>query len=296
MKKAQHGFSLIELAIVLVIVTILIGGLAVPLSTQIQARRVAETRADMQAIHDALIGYAMSNYIVPPLCTCNYDAVGNFRPTGSCPVTQLCPANSTANASFSPTRHHLPCPDSPNDGNPATSNDDDGLEEPRDAGGACLSARGTLPWATLGVKAQDAWGGRYTYAITPAFANDRLGFTSEPTPPAPPATTTTPPTAGVLDIFPDANCTAASIPGLSVIVVSHGPNGRGAQNANGGTPLAASAVPVDERQNLATPIPVAPCIDRSFVNRSRTDQFDDLLIWLSSNELFNRVCRSGGCW
>ena len=39
--KHIRGFTLIELAIVLVIMTILIGGLAVPLSAQIQARRIA---------------------------------------------------------------------------------------------------------------------------------------------------------------------------------------------------------------------------------------------------------------
>lgn len=42
--KRIRGFSLIELAIVLVIVTLLIGGLAVPLTAQIQARRIAETK------------------------------------------------------------------------------------------------------------------------------------------------------------------------------------------------------------------------------------------------------------
>jgi prepilin-type N-terminal cleavage/methylation domain-containing protein len=57
----QRGFSLIELAIVLVIVTLLIGGLAVPLSAQIQARRVAETRQTLQEARDALLGYAMTN-------------------------------------------------------------------------------------------------------------------------------------------------------------------------------------------------------------------------------------------
>ena len=40
----QRGFTLIEMAIVLVIITILIGGLAMPLAAQIQARRIAETK------------------------------------------------------------------------------------------------------------------------------------------------------------------------------------------------------------------------------------------------------------
>lgn len=59
--KRQRGFTLIELAIVLVIITILIGGLAVPLSTQIQARRIAETRKTLEDARDALFGYAMTH-------------------------------------------------------------------------------------------------------------------------------------------------------------------------------------------------------------------------------------------
>jgi prepilin-type N-terminal cleavage/methylation domain-containing protein len=63
--KQQHGFTLIEMAIVLVIITILIGGLAVPLSAQIQARRVAETRQVMQEAREAVLGYAMTHLATP---------------------------------------------------------------------------------------------------------------------------------------------------------------------------------------------------------------------------------------
>ena len=59
--KQTHGFTLIELAIVLVIITILIGGLAVPLAAQIQARRIAETKKTLEEAHHALVGYAMSH-------------------------------------------------------------------------------------------------------------------------------------------------------------------------------------------------------------------------------------------
>lgn len=58
-KTNARGFTLIEMAIVLVIITILIGGLAVPLSAQIQARRIAETNKTLEAARDALLGYAM---------------------------------------------------------------------------------------------------------------------------------------------------------------------------------------------------------------------------------------------
>jgi prepilin-type N-terminal cleavage/methylation domain-containing protein len=57
----QRGFTLIELAIVLVIMTILIGGLAVPLSAQIQARRVAETKKTLEEAREAIIGFAMTH-------------------------------------------------------------------------------------------------------------------------------------------------------------------------------------------------------------------------------------------
>lgn len=54
-----RGFTLIELAIVLVLLTVLIGGLAVPLSAQIQARRIAETRRIMDDAREAVLGFAM---------------------------------------------------------------------------------------------------------------------------------------------------------------------------------------------------------------------------------------------
>jgi len=58
---AQRGFTLIEMAIVLVIITILIGGLAVPLAAQIQARRIAETKQTLQEAREAILGYAMTH-------------------------------------------------------------------------------------------------------------------------------------------------------------------------------------------------------------------------------------------
>lgn len=56
--RVQRGFTLIELAIVLVIITILIGGLAVPLTAQIQARRIAETKKTLEETREAIIGFS----------------------------------------------------------------------------------------------------------------------------------------------------------------------------------------------------------------------------------------------
>jgi prepilin-type N-terminal cleavage/methylation domain-containing protein len=63
--KFPRGFSLIEMAFVLVIVTLLLGGLLVPFSTQVEQRRIAETQKGMEEIKEALIGFAVANGRLP---------------------------------------------------------------------------------------------------------------------------------------------------------------------------------------------------------------------------------------
>lgn len=61
----SHGFSLIELAVVLVIIGLMLGGLLVPLSTQMENDRRKETAATLASIREALIGYAIINKSLP---------------------------------------------------------------------------------------------------------------------------------------------------------------------------------------------------------------------------------------
>lgn len=92
MIKTARGFTLIEMAIVLVIITILIGGLAVPLSAQIQARRVAETQKTLEEAKEALIGYAMTHKTLSatprsylPCPDANGDGIEEARVANKCP-------------------------------------------------------------------------------------------------------------------------------------------------------------------------------------------------------------------
>lgn len=63
--KTTTGFSLIELAVVLVIIGLMLGGLLVPLSTQMENDRRKETAATLASIREALIGYAIINKSLP---------------------------------------------------------------------------------------------------------------------------------------------------------------------------------------------------------------------------------------
>jgi prepilin-type N-terminal cleavage/methylation domain-containing protein len=61
MHKRLQGFTLVELAIGLAIVALLLGGLLMPLSAQIKARRIQETRHILEQVRESLIGYALSH-------------------------------------------------------------------------------------------------------------------------------------------------------------------------------------------------------------------------------------------
>ncbi|MEW5789731.1 MAG: type II secretion system protein [Pseudomonadota bacterium] len=58
--RRTHGFTLIELAIVLFVVTLLLGGILTPLGEQIQERRVSQTRLNLAQAQTALVGYALA--------------------------------------------------------------------------------------------------------------------------------------------------------------------------------------------------------------------------------------------
>lgn len=61
----SNGFSLVEMAVVLVILAILMGGLLVPLGAQRDVKNYSEARIHLEQIRDALYGYAIINGRLP---------------------------------------------------------------------------------------------------------------------------------------------------------------------------------------------------------------------------------------
>lgn len=59
--KFSQGFSLVEMAVVLVILGLMLGAIVVPLSAQMEQHNYAETRQRINDIKEALIGFALLN-------------------------------------------------------------------------------------------------------------------------------------------------------------------------------------------------------------------------------------------
>ncbi len=73
------GFTLVEMAVVLLILGLLLGGMLGPLSSRIEESRRSETNAAIAAVRDALVGYAVINKRLP--CP---DANGNGLDDDAC--------------------------------------------------------------------------------------------------------------------------------------------------------------------------------------------------------------------
>lgn len=61
----QSGFSLVEIAVVMVILSLLLGGALLPLSVQLEKRDRDSTRRGLEQIREALLGYVLVNGRLP---------------------------------------------------------------------------------------------------------------------------------------------------------------------------------------------------------------------------------------
>jgi prepilin-type N-terminal cleavage/methylation domain-containing protein len=59
-RARRHGFTLVELAVTLFIVTLLLGSVLIPLQTQVETRKIEETQRLLEQAREALLGYAAS--------------------------------------------------------------------------------------------------------------------------------------------------------------------------------------------------------------------------------------------
>jgi len=78
--RGASGFTLIEMAVVLVIVGLMLGGLLLPLSAQMDTRAYQDTSKRLDEIKETLIGFAMANGRLP--CPASNTSNGVEDPVG----------------------------------------------------------------------------------------------------------------------------------------------------------------------------------------------------------------------
>lgn len=236
-KISNEGFSLIEMAIVLFIVALLLGGLLPTVGGQMEQQQRNETHKQLDEIQQALLGYAISKGYLP------------------------CPAKSAS----------------------------DGAEDR--TGGVCTGNKrfGFLPWTELGVKKTDSWDRLFTYSVPLAYTNSTTPFTLNlPRD----ITIKTRDVNGILINFSNLN-------DMPAVVLSHGSNGIFGTTGNGVliTSAAPSSNNVDDQKNNSpggtTNGLVFVSRDPAAAGNSTDEAFDDIVVSLSPNLLFNRMVAAG---
>ncbi len=278
-KNQPSGFTLVEVAIVLVIVGLLMGGMLLPLSTRIEQQRQQETEKALAEIREALLGFAVTYGRLP------------------------CPANPNLNNT------------DPNAGMEVVDNPSSPTQCADITVGAVTSKEaGVLPWKTLGVTETDAWGRRFTYRVMADFA-DTNATTPTPIATCTPGSSTSSfnlCAQGNLSVRTSLsngaeNCTSgtANANCYPALVLSHGRNGIGAFGTNGQQMGALTDAGDNEKINILgnndgnSATKASTSDSYAFVNATPTQaedpaaRFDDLLIWVPPTILFNRMVSAG---
>jgi prepilin-type N-terminal cleavage/methylation domain-containing protein len=225
-RKPMRGFTLVEIAIVVFIISLVAGSMLGPLTRQIEQRRIGETQKLLDESKDALLGFAAS-------------------------------------------RGYLPCP---------AISATDGNEGPRNSSDVCTNLRGFLPWVTLGITKTDSWGRSLRYSVSSQFVkpSDKPKFSSNGS-------------YTIISSSAPATNLATLVP---IVILSHGPNGNGATQENGIVQANTSSTNIDEQTNLTS--------TTTFVSRIPTEnttapggEFDDIVTWIPSSILFNRMVAAG---
>ena len=259
-RKIEAGFTLIEIAVVLVIVSLLLGSFITSLSSRIESTRRNDTIKQLEDIKSAILGFASAQGRLP------------------------CPATTTGL----------------------------GLEQPV-GGTVCTTQHGFVPSVTLGLSGSynrdilltDSWGNPYRYSVTPSNAN---AFT---TPVGPGGIQNVgmgalAPNLVVCNGFSTAgNACAGGATALAnsvpFVIMSLGQDGN--FSAGAVAPLTNQGENSGEILVVANPAGenIAYTVGNNLVFAkmsyssagSAIGVFDDMLVWVSSFELYSRMIEAG---
>lgn len=133
---------------------------------------------------------------------------------------------------------------------PCPDTNQDGLEDTCSTG----YSLGDLPWSTLGIEKNDPWNRTYKYGVSENFSStiNLSNYT------------------GNINIYSDSGLSKKVGSNVPAVIYSLGKNG-------------ATSPPTSNEEQKNTDG------DASFVSHELTPTFDDALVWISANVLFNRM-------
>lgn len=174
-----RGYTLIEIAIVLVVALMLSSLLLTNYYSHQKNARNSEAERHLAQIKEAVVNYAATHTTAQRF----FDVV-NLSITTLVTVRHTIPAG----------RPYLPCPDIDGDGyedrippspadtplrlmlNFAANPNYSPFSYPLEMSGGCASSRGIVPWRTLDSPPVDPWGNRYSYRVAGIYSNVLTGF------------------------------------------------------------------------------------------------------------------------
>lgn len=247
------GFSLIEIAVVIFIVSIALVAIATALTSLAVGAREKATRAKQETIKTALITFLVRNNRLP------------------CPAVITTPTGTAGNGVETAT--------------PGTCK---GATVSGTAPN--VVATGAIPWVTLGLPEEaslDAYGNRFTYQVMATATN----LTSQTV--SGMQGTITIHSAGLgTGANQTNNCATATYNpcGAVVVIVSHGTNGYGAYNNNGAQlPFPATVTGNDERENANVD---NKFVVKSYSD-IEVNPYDDIVLFLTAGDFLTPLAAQG---
>lgn len=278
LSHTQRAFTLVELAIVLVIVALLVGGMLITLDAQIAQQKSKDTQQILSEARDALIGFAAANGRLPCPASAASNGVESFckNSTGVCGGIIVPP--------LAPRPDHGRCSNPYNGMLPSVTLGLSGI----DADGYLLDGWGvssnwvryavysSLNTASGAINSVD-----HPFTATNGIKTATISSISSRTPLLSVCNTASGITRTNPAIAETAQCTAATALTNSAVAVIF------SQGKNAPT----GGVGADEAANIDN--------DPAFVSHPPSGagvtggEFDDLVIWLSPGILFNRMIAGG---
>lgn len=257
MISKNRGFTLVELTIVFVILSLMLGAGMSLLMAQMSASRQSETKVKQEAIRVALISFISRNNRLP------------------CPAD---PALGSGAALYGTEA-----------ANPGTC-----TGRPASGTGDAVVVNGIVPWVSLGLPedmGNDGFYDRFSYQVVQKATN----LNAQTIPGMRGYITLHSAGPGTLNAAPTGNQINDCANGLTynpcaavVVVISHGKNGHGAFTSNGST-VPSTGAGADELANLDG--------DSQFVKKDYTESnanpFDDSVMALTPSDLLSPLTQNG---